>query len=244
MQRIKIFALPYAAGSAGIYFNMKKYLCNIVDLVPIELPGHGSKYVQPLCHTIQEMAQAVFEEIKDKLDEPYCLLGYSMGSLVEYELYNIIRREGLRLPEQLFLFAADAPYVPRREKGYATMSDKEVVQKLRDLNGSLDSALNNDELMGIMVPIARADFLALEEYQPTILDEPITTPGFVMVGENDEYCIESMEEWQKCFLEKIVIKIGDGAHFFMFNDPMQGYKVITREIYKINQKLDMDRKLG
>lgn len=210
MQRIKIFTLPYAAGTASIYYNMKKYLYNIADIVPIELPGHGSKYIQPLCKTIQEMAEYVFYEILNELDEPYCLMGYSMGSLIEYELYNIINNTGVRKPEQMFLFAADAPHIGKSEQDFQSMSNESIIKKLKDLNGTVKSVFENEELMELVIPIARADFSALEEYIPTILKAPIDCSGFIMKGNNDTYCIDSMNEWKRYFSGDLVIKEGMG----------------------------------
>lgn len=237
MQRFKIFALPYAAGSAGIYFNMAKYFNNMANIIPVELSGHGSRYIQPLCKTIQEMAEDVFYGIHDKLDDPYCLLGYSMGSLIGYELYSVISSAGLRKPEQMFLFAADAPHIPKRKKNFHLMTKEDIINELKDLNGSVDNALEDEELMEIIIPIARADFEALEVYKPTIMEAPITSSGFIMKGTNDAYCVGSMDEWGRYFLEGINIKEAKGDHFFLFKNEMEGYRAITKEIHKLSRRL-------
>ncbi|MBU3092982.1 hypothetical protein KPL35_12960 [Clostridium sp. CF011] len=54
---------------------MEKYLKNTVNIISVELSGHVSRYIEPLCKTIQQMEENVFCEIINQLYELYCLLG-------------------------------------------------------------------------------------------------------------------------------------------------------------------------
>ena len=76
-----IYALPYAAGSASCYYELAQKLDRQIKFVPLELPGHGTRmWRNEGTRSIQKMAEDVFQQVLSKgVEEPYCLMGYSMG---------------------------------------------------------------------------------------------------------------------------------------------------------------------
>lgn len=47
MDKIQLFCLPFAGGSAGFYNNFKPYLRENIELIAIELKGHGCRIAEP-----------------------------------------------------------------------------------------------------------------------------------------------------------------------------------------------------
>jgi len=46
--KLKLACFPYSGASSSMYFNWKKHLNPRIELVPIELSGHGAIVKEPL----------------------------------------------------------------------------------------------------------------------------------------------------------------------------------------------------
>ena len=84
---MRIIVLPYAAGTAASFTSLQKRLFASVKMTVFEYPGHGQKIARPLLTSIPAIAQEILKELFP-VNEPYCLLGYSMGGHVLCELYH------------------------------------------------------------------------------------------------------------------------------------------------------------
>lgn len=74
MQKIKLFCIPYAGGSAVIYNNWRSYLAPIIELRPIELAERGRRIHDSLYKSIEEAIQDVFKSIESEaVKSPYVL---------------------------------------------------------------------------------------------------------------------------------------------------------------------------
>lgn len=215
------FAMPYAIGSSSIYYDLKNKL---PILHPVEYPGHGCRIDECCLMDIKDIAKDVFQQIRDYTEEAYGLLGYSMGSLVTYELYKIICREGLRLPELILLLACDTPGVKRPMKGFHRMSKEELKEEILLLNGTCPSVLEEEEIMDLIYPIAKADLAAIENYRDT---DPIRikVPTLVVRGKKEEMLDDSIDCWSH-YCEQNKRFLVDGGHFFLFNDPKVGQNLL------------------
>lgn len=99
---ITLFAFPYAFGGANIYTKIEKYLDKEIKLLPINYPGHESEWMRNPCNTIQGIAEDVYRKISENLDEDYALLGYSMGGIVCYELYQLLHKNNKNYQNTFF----------------------------------------------------------------------------------------------------------------------------------------------
>lgn len=93
MKKIKIFAFPYAIGGASAYKDLSNKLSEKgYELCAVNYSGHETRFDEKLIDSIQDIAQDMYNQISKYLDDDYCLLGYSMGGTVCYELFQIIKK--------------------------------------------------------------------------------------------------------------------------------------------------------
>lgn len=164
LKQLRLFAFPYAGGSSNIYHDLKSYLPAEVDFCPVELPGRGRRLTEPLCENMACLVEDVSQQIKGQLDLPFAFFGYSMGSLLAYELAVRFQKEG-ETPVALYVAASRAPHLPRRDLDIGDLSDDEaLITKLRQLNGTPEEVWQNPELLEIVLPILRADFSVVSRY--------------------------------------------------------------------------------
>ncbi|MGA8941231.1 MAG: thioesterase domain-containing protein [Thermoactinomyces sp.] len=230
-ERLRLFALPYAGGSSYIYRQWEKFLPDEVDWCPVELPGRGRRMTEPLCRDIHSLVADLYDQIRDRLNLPFAFYGYSLGSLLAYELSRFMRAKGQE-PVALFVAASRAPHLPRVDENLTHLQDGEFIERLRKFNGTPEEVLQNEELLQLFLPILRADFSVVYDYsyQPSApLSCPIIAFGGMLDPDVPETGLIAWKEHTKASFQYYTYP---GDHFFMntFKEPM--LKVISQELEK------------
>lgn len=220
-----VFALPYAFGSASAYRQFKKYLDKNIYFRSIEYPGHSSRFSEPLCTSIRQMAVDAYDQISDVIKEcsQYMIIGYSMGSLVGFELYQYIMQSHKKPPSCLIVFASPAPDRIFNYKRYEDYGVNEIREELREKEGTPDEILNNQEMLELFMPIIKSDLIALRDYHPDDKLCKIQCKTVVVRGteEENKYC---SEEWSRFCDSECDFYLMKGGHFFMFENESEAKK--------------------
>src|SRR5690349_13710103 len=135
---INIYCLPFAGGSQLSYSPFVRYENGRVQFLPLELPGRGARWREPLLTNIHKMAHDAFEQIRNDLTQPYAIYGHSMGSLIGYLLTKKILAYGLPAPMHLFFSGAHEPTRPQLKQPRYLFSKEDFIKKIKDLGGSPD----------------------------------------------------------------------------------------------------------
>ncbi|ELR71345.1 thioesterase [Fulvivirga imtechensis AK7] len=230
-----MFCLPFAGGNKYSFGEYERFAPEFVEVIPVELPGRGSRADEALLTNIYDLAEDVFFSIKNKLDKPYILYGHSMGGLLAYLTAKLIIKNFSSEPLHMFITGCTAPST--RDKSYLHLLSKEdFIKKLKELGGCPEEILNNGDILDFFEPIIKADFQAVEsfEYQQTT---PFDIPLTLMFGMSEKVTQSEMREWQKETTRSIDIIQMPGDHFFINQFGFQIIKVIARKISNQLQKL-------
>lgn len=210
---MKIFSVPYAIGDSRTYIETKRRVEPLAKFISFDYPGHGFRINEPLLRTIEELADDVYRNImKEGIDEDYCLLGYSMGVLVCREVYFKLAENKCRLPKMLFLCACPSPGYKYKNNDIYNCSRDEVIEILRDYGGTSEVALQSDELMDLVIPMARADLGAIEQYVAKIDFKKIESKGIIVYSNKEK---ENIKNWDTVFESECDYYHIDGNHFFI-----------------------------
>ncbi|WP_350613388.1 alpha/beta fold hydrolase [Pseudomonas sp. HY7a-MNA-CIBAN-0227] len=212
--RLRLFCLPYSGASAMVYSRWRRALPDWLQVCPLELPGRGMRMDEPLQRDIKALAAQLADEISTELDGPYALFGHSLGGLLAFELAHALRMRGL--PQPLALFASGTAGPAHRDVSeYAVeKTDEELIARLRELKGTAEDVLANHELMQLMLPILRADFLLCGSFQYGER-EPLLMPIHVFGGKQDSVRAEQLLDWQEDTSTGFSLDMFDGHHFFL-----------------------------
>ncbi|WP_434681022.1 thioesterase [Pseudomonas sp. R1-18] len=211
---LKLFCLPYSGASAMFYSPWRRKLPEWLIVRPLELPGRGMRMDEPLQTDIAALAAHLADEIADELDTPYALFGHSLGGLLAFELVHALRARGLPAPLALFVSATAGP-ARRDVSDYAVeKSDAQLLDRLRELQGTSESVLANTELMQLMLPILRADFLLCGSFAYGER-APLDTPIHVFGGKQDSVSVEELLDWQEETLTGFSLDMFEGHHFYL-----------------------------
>jgi medium-chain acyl-[acyl-carrier-protein] hydrolase len=215
-----------------MYFPWLTVLPASIEVCPIQYPGHGTRVGEVLLTSVPEIVQQAAGALQTYFDRPYALFGHSLGALVCFELARFVTRQGLRSPSYLFVSGHSAAHLPDTYEHIHAFPEAEFIERLRNLNGTPEDVLQNNELRELLLPILRSDFKASETYvyrHAPKFNFPVCACG----GLQDEYVSrEGLEAWREHTSQGFSARLFPGDHFYLNNPNTRTMllQVIAREL--------------
>lgn len=210
--QLKLYCIPYAGGGGRSFDGWQDALDPAVRMMTVELPGRG-RNLAAAPHTsigafIEALAAAI---LADAGGMPFALYGHSMGALIAFELTRFLQWRKLRAPLKLIVSGCRSPRTERSSRLHLLGND-ELIEELRQYNGTPPEVLAHHELMELMLPTIRADFAIVETYSyrsgPTL-----NLPIAVFAGTGDAY-VSTIDGWAAETSAASTIHWFEGGHFF------------------------------
>jgi medium-chain acyl-[acyl-carrier-protein] hydrolase len=209
-----LICLPYAGGSAATYVSWSRHLPADVELIAVQPPGRGARTGEAPYSEMQPLVAELLSVFPEVIDRPYLLFGHSLGSRVAFELALQCQDRGWPLPIAFIASGSRAAHLPKSVDPIHDLPEAEFVAELRELNGTPEEVLGNEELLQLLIPLLRADFKIAELYcsAPRRLDCPIV----VLAGTDDhDVSREDLEAWRALTTRDCEIHWIPGDHFFI-----------------------------
>ncbi len=212
---VQLFFMPFAGGSARSFDMLRPYLADEFEVHVFEYAGHGTRRKEPFYESLQAMARdAALFVTQRRNNRPYALFGYSMGSLVVYEMFA--QEAILDPPVHFFLASHDSPDSRWEGQHYYGMQEEDFILMLRKMGGLDrvdDKTLHNRFFQKIYMEPIREDYRLLAEYTMSsrvVLPAPVT-----MFYAPADITKERIERW-KPFMPQgsNIIAMGE-KHFFL-----------------------------
>lgn len=216
MNKIKLICLPFAGGSKYAYQKFVKISPDWLQVIPLDLAGRGSRINETPMTSMASIVPDVMAKIKPLIDGPYAIYGHSMGALTSLLLVREIRKQGLPMPEHLFVTGHGGPSSSDKKIVRYDMNQKDLVEELKALDGMPEEVLKDKVLLDYCLPIIRADFEAIETYE-YLTDEPLEVPITCVIGKDEQISLERAKSWQDETNASLVVKQFPGKHFFIFD---------------------------
>ncbi|WP_432401622.1 thioesterase II family protein [Wukongibacter sp. M2B1] len=238
MDRIKLFCIPYAGGSATAYREWKKHIHPSIELCPIELAGRDSRFGGSFYEDVTEAVDDIYNIISKDLDGPYAIFGHSMGSVLAYELAHKIKSFNHTAPIHLFFSGRRPPHIERDNKDIHLLSDKEFMDEIMELGGTPKELLENKELLELFMPMLRADFKIVETYEYVEKNEVLDCNITVLWGKKEEgTTIGEIVQWRRHTDKSCKIHMFNGGHFFVAEFLQDIVHIINSNLQRVNGKL-------
>lgn len=229
MNSIKLFVLPFACASVNFCLKWKQPLLPEIEVVPLELPGRGSRSKERPLTVLDDAVEDLLEKLyRESGSEPFALFGHSMGSLLAFELLQGMQKKKLPLPVRAFLSGRVPPHRFEEEKHEAwkrgkkkqyLMTDDEFVQVLIDVGGTPQEVLENQDLLKMFLPACRADSDMIEKYFLPEGREPLNVPLVILSGTNDPLAnYKDMGDWKSYTTSSCEFVNHDGEHNYMIEN--------------------------
>ncbi|SFL37548.1 Surfactin synthase thioesterase subunit [Gracilibacillus orientalis] len=226
---MRLFCLPYAGGSASAYYKWKNYLSDKIVLEPIELKGRGKRFNEPFYSNFEEVIEDVYGYISDNTDSDYAIFGHSMGSLIAYELYYKIQESNMKKPKHLFFSSYKAPH-NKRNNLIKKLTDQDLINRIRNLGGTQEELLQNEEFLDIYLPIIRNDFELINSYTYSKKANQILCDITLLYGNEEVLKFEDMLDWQSHSQGKSTVYELEGNHFYINDNIEQISDILNRTL--------------
>ncbi|MGE8067527.1 thioesterase II family protein [Pseudomonas sp. NPDC089569] len=231
MTPLTLLCLPYSGASAMVYNRWRNKLPQWLKVHPVELPGRGARFGEPLQTDMRRLAMQLAQEQMPMLKAPYALFGHSLGALLACEMAHAFRSLGCPEPAALFASGTAAPTMRfDYDRGLAQpKTDAELIEQLRTLNGTSEEVLANEELMSLTLPILRADFQLCGRFEPQ--QRPLLKcPVHVLGGKADRATTEQLIGWSKETRGSFSLDMLAGGHFFIQEHEAKVLRVIKDQL--------------
>ena len=211
--RARFFCFPYAGGGASTYRSWQGLLGSLVEVCPVQLPGRENRIGEPPFTRLDRLVESMDEALLPLLDRPFVLFGYSLGATLAYEWSRYLHTEHGLEPELLIVAARGAPRLPPTWPRSYDLPLDEFKRHLRDLSGTPEDVLENEELMELVLPSLRADFEIHDTYQGSP-PPPLRCP-VVAFGGRDDGAVppEALPPWSEVTEGPFEMHILPGDHF-------------------------------
>jgi surfactin synthase thioesterase subunit len=227
--KINIYFLPFAGGSKFSYHKFSKLATPFINIIPIDIPGRGSRMKEPFLHSMEEIAADIFYQIQGELHFPYALFGHSLGSIAGLLVTRKIISNNINPPLHLFFSGRAGPCRPSKDTNLHSVSYPELISRLRAMDGTPADVLENQDLMKFFEPVIRADSLALSTYQYKAAG-PFDIPVTVLIGDQEGVSYEEAHAWQQETTLPIKIRQLAGKHFFIFQQAEMITQLMTSQL--------------
>ena len=216
-----------------IYRHWCDVLPRAVEVVPVEMPGRGSRPEEPPYKSLAPLIERLTEAIDPLLDKPYAFFGHSMGALVAFELACSIRERSNREPLALFVSGRRAPQVPDDKPLTYSLPDPQFIDELRRLQGTPEEVLEHDELMELLLPLLRADFQIVQTYE-YLPRKALRCPISVYGGLSDSCeTRDRLLAWAQHTSVNLVLHMLPGDHFFLRSSQSLLLEMLARELLEV-----------
>lgn len=228
--RVRLLCFPYAGGNATGYRGWPRGLPPDVELCAVQLPGRRGRLREPPITRMSLLLDALEAALVPYAEAPFALFGHSMGALIAYELSCRLRDRGGPAPVHLFLSGRSAPGVPPSKPPAGNLPDAEFVERLRAYEGTPEEVFQQPELMELLLPVLRADFLLIESWVDAG-HAPLDVPIRVFGGLEDSGAgKDRLEGWRTRTRRDFGMHIVPGNHFFIWSAEDALLQIITRAL--------------
>jgi medium-chain acyl-[acyl-carrier-protein] hydrolase len=220
MPALRLFCFPHVGAGASTFNQWQSaWMQGNVELWTVRLPGREQRLSETPFRRMGPLVEAIYEAMAPQLSGRYAFYGHSLGAIVAFEMARKIRIQGGQGPIRLLVSAHSAPQVGLRRPPFHKLPDKEFVDVLRSLAGTPQEALENEDLMGLLMVALRADFevdetYSYEEGQP--LECPISAFGGI---DDPDVSQANLAAWRAQTSRQFSLHMMEGDHFFIFRSP-------------------------
>ncbi|MBP2291307.1 thioesterase II family protein [Azospirillum rugosum] len=225
--RRTLVCFPHAGAGAAVYRDWHRHLDPRDELVAVRLPGRESRIAEPSLTAVADAVPGIMEALAPRLDRPLLLFGHSLGASLAHATARALVERGAP-PRLLAVSGRRAPHLPLRRTHSRTLDEAAFRNRIVALGGTPPEVLACADLMELMLPMLRADFIMSDE-----VDEPVPTPlpipmlGFA--GTDDaEVSVAEVAAWEAFAGAGFALHRLPGGHFF----PHQHCREIVHTIMK------------
>lgn len=210
---VRLYCFAHSGAGASMFRRWPQALPQDVEVCAVQLPGREDRLAERPCRSVREAVDSLLPSLD--VTRPYALFGHSVGALLAFETARAVRRCGGPAPVVLMVSGSSAPHLEDTEPPLSSLPDDQLLEQLQRLRGTPDAVLQDAELMALLLPVLRGDFVLYESY--AWYDEPpLACPIHAFGGEADvRVPVDDLDQWAAHTTSSFSRQMFDGDHFFV-----------------------------
>ena len=214
---MRLFCFPFGGGGASVFHDWPDAMGNEIEIRALQLPGRETRFREPREKDVNNVIKNIVQALEAYQDKPFAIFGYSLGSLLAFEVCRELRKQNMKMPMHLFIAALSAPQLPTPHPPISSLADREFIQKVEYYYQPQGEAWNNLELREFLLPVLKDDIALYESYVYRE-EAPLTCPIDVYAGDKDRATpVESTQYWSEQTNSELKQHVFQGGHFFIDN---------------------------
>ncbi|MEU1345671.1 alpha/beta fold hydrolase [Streptomyces sp. NPDC005795] len=216
----RIYCFHHAGGNPRAFLALQPGLGAHARVVPVCMPGRDHRADVPRPASVDEFAEGAAAAIAEHADDqPFYLLGHSLGALVAFETARRLRH--VDTLARLIVSGSNAPSrVPSaRTVQTARLEGREFAEAMTYFGGMPPEAIQDDDLRRLLLPGLQEDFQlsAAYRYEPA---EPLGV-GISLVNGLDDPHVKApgLEPWRRECEGEPQYHWAPGGHFYFMDEP-------------------------
>jgi medium-chain acyl-[acyl-carrier-protein] hydrolase len=211
--RLRVIGFPHSGGGGRAFSPWMAGLPEDIEFLAVQLPGREERFREPPHSRMEPLVEALLPALAPYLDMPLVLFGHSLGGLIAFEVARVLTSQKLSSPAHVIVSSTWAAHLPPPMPLMHLLSDDELQDRLRALEGTPQEVLGH-ELLRAFLPLIRADMAVGETYvYPG--GEPLTCPLTVYGGADDAIISsQSLEAWKSLTSGPLKLRLFPGGHFY------------------------------
>lgn len=215
--RITLLCLPCAGASATMYLRWRRLLPHWIEVLPVELPGRGSRLGERFVENFDVLVAQLCNEQADALRAApaFAFFGHSMGALLAHGMVRHLQALHHKMPLALVASGSAAPSRRDSTRLRAALGDEaSLAADLRRQGGTPEELFANPELLGMTLAVLAADYRVCDSFRH-VPQPPLTLPIHVLAGRQDDIAPDRLAAWSMESTVPLTLDWFDGGHFFV-----------------------------
>ena len=212
---MQLFILPYAGGSIAAFRRLTDLIDERIDTVTVEYPGRGTRIKESLAKDIESLIDdaSLYCLARRQVDVPYAIMGYSMGSILAYEMLsrNV-------LPGVLKHFFVSAEVSPKDRsielRKVLDPTDERILERVKKLGGLNERMLQDTRFAEIYIKPMLSDYRLFFSYHFNGQCKKIKTDTTFFYCEEDT-ALEDVAKWSELIEGQFCYHEIGNNHFFI-----------------------------
>jgi surfactin synthase thioesterase subunit len=228
--RCTLLCCPHAGGGPSAFHAWGPLLPEGADLSVIALPGRETRFGEPALTRVEQLIPPLLQAVRHAVPPGFALLGHSSGAIVVFELTRRLLQTGGPRPALVVVAGCHAPHVAAlrqrqaaaracRDARGARLSDlpaPELLDLLSEYAGPTQQAVQDPELLELVLPAIRADLALIDNYAPHP-PPSLPVPIHGLAGRSDPIVPPAeVARWEEVAGGGFDMSVFDGDHFFMY----------------------------
>jgi surfactin synthase thioesterase subunit len=216
MEPTVLVCLPFAGAGASFFKKWQPAAPAGLRMLAVQPPGREERFVDDPATRVAPVADEACSWVLPRLEGAgrVALFGHSLGAVLAYELAHRLAEASPVPVVRLFVSGSPGPWTPRPDRATG-LDDERFMARVRRFAGYDHPAMNDPEMLDLLLPLLRADVEMHESYRPSS-DRPLPVPITALRGRDDDLVdADGCAQWADATSAEFSAIELDGGHMYL-----------------------------